>query len=315
MGLQFFNTFLKVDFVKVKPMEFKATASENGQLLDCECRIKVLTSQHEDSLFRIRIIGSNPITHEEIPGLRIVSGSIKVISKPEQLKKKQGTNKKRTLTDMLIETVTRIEKKQEEQQKLIERIIQQQSDQVNVIQDKKQKQNNVQITQEITATPTTVQTPIINNNTTILANVVPPVTTSPTPITTPLQNEFLFNPLTIQQEQQQQEIKKVNDFEEAFIQLIRSFTTMKPEERPEMIRKIIRTSSTRDTERLSELLDLLWTEGLQKDYGRRDRIVHNSNQEEGCTCLDCPHKSELERIDLFYKEFLSTGSSFTDTNF
>jgi hypothetical protein len=52
-------------------------------------------------LFKVKVIGTNPLTHETVPGLSIISGAIKVISKPEQIKKKQP-NKKRTLTDLLI---------------------------------------------------------------------------------------------------------------------------------------------------------------------------------------------------------------------
>jgi hypothetical protein len=89
---------------------------------------------------------------------------------------------------------------------------------------------------------------------------------------------------------------------------------MKPEEKPEVIRKLVRNSSTRETERLSELLDLFWTEGLQKELGPsrnslRNVVDHQSNVgEEGCHCPECPHKQELERIDEFYKEFLTSGT-------
>lgn len=42
----------------------------------------------------------------------------------------------------IVETVTRIEKKQEEQQNLIEKLISQQTEQMQVINDKKQKFDN-----------------------------------------------------------------------------------------------------------------------------------------------------------------------------
>jgi len=115
----------EVDYVRSKPFEFKAVPSENGQQLDIELRIKVLSSQHEDMLFKVIIIGYHPVSHEEIPGIFISSPPIKVISKPEQVKKKQ-TIRKRTLTSLLMETISRIEKKQEEQQKIIEKMIGQQ---------------------------------------------------------------------------------------------------------------------------------------------------------------------------------------------
>jgi len=262
----------EVDFVKVKPMEFKSTPSETGQLLETELRIKVLTSQHEDMLFKIRIVGSNPITHEEIPGLSVMSSPIKVISKPEQLKKKQP-NKKRTLTDMLVETISRIEKKQEDQQKVIERLLQQQTEQVLAAVEKKQK-------------------------------VEPAFGWEELSINTP------------QQQQHQKAEKTAPEFDDAFSSLIKAYNSMKPEEKPETIRKIIRNSSTRDTERLSELMDLFWTEGLQRELGgrhNRERPIVNTSVD-SCNCTDCPHKIELERIDEFYKEFLSSGVAPVNTD-
>jgi len=83
-----------VDFVRAKPIEFKSNPADDGRTLDVEIRIKVLTSQHEDMLFKVRIQAYHPVTHEKINGLFIFSSPIKVISKPEQLKKKT-TNKEK----------------------------------------------------------------------------------------------------------------------------------------------------------------------------------------------------------------------------
>jgi len=112
----------EVDFVKIKPAEFKQTNNERADQTNLEMRIKVLTSQHEDMFFRAKIVALDPKTGREFnPSIFCYSDPIKVISKPEQIKKKKPT-KKRTLTDMLVETVTRIEKQQTDQQKLIEKI-------------------------------------------------------------------------------------------------------------------------------------------------------------------------------------------------
>jgi len=113
----------EVDFVKIKPAEFKQTNNERADQTNLEMRIKVLTSQHEDMFFRAKIVALDPKTGREFnPSIFCYSDPIKVISKPEQIKKKKPT-KKRTLTDMLVETVTRIEKQQTDQQKLIEKLL------------------------------------------------------------------------------------------------------------------------------------------------------------------------------------------------
>jgi hypothetical protein len=117
--------------------------------LQLELKIKVLTSQHEDMFFRAKIVALDPATGREFnppivaftepikvdnTSFRVAAPSLppsvamrrliphKVISKPEQLKKRKPT-KKRTLTEMLMDTVQRIEQQQQDQQRLIERLL------------------------------------------------------------------------------------------------------------------------------------------------------------------------------------------------
>jgi hypothetical protein len=275
----------EVDFVKVKPVDFKFTPTDNGERLECEVRIKVLTSQHEDMLFKVKVTGHHPITHAEIPGMVTISSPIKVISKPEQLKKaKQAapvanvpatTGKKRSNSEVLAEAVARIEAKQEEQQKLITRLLQQQNE-TSVLLEKKQR----------TKEPTN-----------------------------PSWGDVLVLPsISLQQEKLATlSAGPLPGFDDAFANMIRAYNAMTPEEKPEVIRKLIRGLSPREIERLSELLDLFWTEGLQKELGAAPRMSHDApfstltKANEGCSCAECPHKLELEKIDEFYKEFLSTG--------
>jgi hypothetical protein len=116
-----------VDYVKVKPIEYKCVPSEAGDQVAIELRIKVLTSQHEDMFFKVSIQGQDPVTKQDIPNLRVLTAPIKVISKPEQLKKRQppppANNKKRTVNDMVVEAVTRIEKQQSEQAMIMEKLL------------------------------------------------------------------------------------------------------------------------------------------------------------------------------------------------
>jgi len=240
----------EVDYVKVKPFEFKAQANEEGGEVDVEIRIKVLTSQHEDMLFKIKIVGYHPNTRIPIPGLTLFSSPVKVISKPEQLKKK-APGKKRTLTEMLMETVVRIEKKQEEQQKLLEKLM----------TEPQPAATRAKVAQEDLSSLLDLEVP----------EVVP-----------------------------SKEEAKPLSLEQVFSNMISAYNSLKHEERAEGIRRLVRTSAPQDRERLSELLDLFWEEGLQKDVSRSSTGV-------GCACGTCPHKAELERIDLFYREFLSSG--------
>jgi len=183
-----------------------------------------------------------------------------------------------------METITRIEQKQEEQQQLLEKMMNQQSTipmAAAAVMEKRQK--------------------LVEENCGMWETIG-------------------NNDCTSMTKEDKKEEEEMPDFEESFGELIKAYNQMSAEERPETIRKLIRNSSTRDTERLSELLDLFWTEGLQKEpsFGSRsaprDRPTISSTSSstkdaEGCNCVECPHKLELERIDEFYKEFLSSGIS------
>lgn len=298
----------EVDFVKVKPVEFKFVPSETGDRLECEVRIKVLTSQHEDMLFKVKIQGYHPLTRVELAGMTIVSSAIKVISKPEQLKKNKSpgataavvptgvpapvaNGKKRSATEMLAETVARIEAKQEEQQRLIAKLLQQQTETSQII-EKKQRLNDDLSNSSSSASSLSMGWDQLGND--ITPSSVSSISNSPQS----------FPP---------QQDKVLPSFEEAFLNLIRAYNLMSTEEKPEIIRKLIRNLPPREVERLSELLDLFWTEGLQKELGS-GRSGHDvsfsssfNTSVDGCSCNECPHKLELEKIDEFYKEFLSSG--------
>eukprot|EP01116_Phalansterium_solitarium_P018465 TRINITY_DN4890_c0_g1_i1.p1 TRINITY_DN4890_c0_g1~~TRINITY_DN4890_c0_g1_i1.p1 ORF type:complete len:387 (+),score=104.88 TRINITY_DN4890_c0_g1_i1:104-1162(+) len=126
-----------VDFVKTSPMEFKYSPNSAGDRLEVELRIKVLTSQHEDMLFKVHIHGVDPITKAEFPGLFLVSPPIKVISKPEQLKKRQAPQahqqqpapkKQRAVpaaaaSDSVADAVQRLEASQLVTNRLLERLL------------------------------------------------------------------------------------------------------------------------------------------------------------------------------------------------
>jgi len=327
----------EVDFVRAKPFEFKPTASEDGQTLDVELRIKVLSSQHEDMPFRVKLKGFQPITRQEIPGICFISPPIKVISKPEQIKKKQSppidelallnnsnsssadsNSKKRTLTDMLIETVQRIEKKQEAQQQLIENIM---TEQINGLgnqfpvsmrpptlpsAEKRQRIDDVNDSDDWD--PTSDDDQEILQRTEPNRNIDQPRDN---------RNRMSFSP-------KESNALAVNDgpeFEDAFDNLISIWNTIKSDDRSDFVRQVIRGSSSRETETLSDLLDLFWTEGLQREpsfanrTNARDRLAAHAawRDETQCCCADCPHKQELQRIDEFYREFLVNASSMPAT--
>jgi len=80
----------EVDFVKSKPLEYFTHTNDKGDQLFVQIRIKVLSSQHEDMFFRVKVINFLNSTKELIPNMTIYSQPIKVISKPDQIKKRNG---------------------------------------------------------------------------------------------------------------------------------------------------------------------------------------------------------------------------------
>jgi len=246
----------EVDFVKVKPLEFKTHLSERGEQCTMEARIKVLSSQHEDLFFRIKVIALDARTGQEFcPSLFVLSQPIKVISKPEKVIK-SNSQKKRNFTDMLLETVQKLEKQQKEQQQHITKLFEMQKQNVNKVQKKEEV-------------------------------VVQPVPFVP------------------------KEVKKADDeFEQCFKKLLESCSALPNDEKITRIRKVVRNLSPSDHESLHQLLDMVGSEGLQREREGVVVSVDFSDQDLGtdhphrCECKNCHYKDELLRIDDFYKDFL-----------
>lgn len=88
--------------------------------------------------FKIRIKGVDSRTKEDIPDLFVTSLPIKVVSKPEQvarIKQNQGGQKvtkkprakKRSLNDMMMESMQKLEKQQAEQKEILQALLAQQT--------------------------------------------------------------------------------------------------------------------------------------------------------------------------------------------
>jgi len=338
-----------VSYIKTKPVSYKPKFSENGDQVTFNCRLKVLTSQHEDMFFRVKIRALQPVTQQEFnPPLEVISLPIKVVSKPEQLKgrRKTATNssssgsvptsalssntgssssttisssttvetssppsrtnrggsKKRSLTDMLVETVNRLEKQQQVHQKLLEQIC--------------DPSNNLAIALGISADlvqrlqegsseggsePCAKKQRIREVLTPALA-VIPGAhnTTSTTEGSTSVAAQAA-GAGTLEEVAKEQ-------CEEIFVRFLEAYTQLKPEDRGLVVRKIVRSRSTKETEQLVELVDLLSSEGLHRSIGSVEEggIVGGHSGVSGeCTCIMCPHRKELEKIDEFYSTFFT----------
>jgi hypothetical protein len=89
-----------------------------------------------------------------------------------------------------------------------------------------------------------------------------------------------------------------NNFDSALRRFLLVYNTLSQEEKPAKIRKLIRSTTTKDTERCSQFIDLFSPEGLQRAAQR------STKSRSSCACTVCPYQKELERIDDFYEGFL-----------
>ena len=133
-----------VDFVKNKPLEFKGIISDASDKMTLEVRIKKLSSQLEDMFFKIRIQGCDSFSKKPIPSLAITSQPIKVVSKPEQIIRiKEGQKagetaaatkqrtKKRSVNEMMFDSIQKIEKQQQEQMQLLKTLMEKEAAEQN----------------------------------------------------------------------------------------------------------------------------------------------------------------------------------------
>jgi len=115
----------EVDFINSKPLEYKVKTDENKTFVNIECRLKVLTSQLEDMFFRLRFIALDPISKRELgPNFVVSSAPVKVISKPEQLRK-IAPSLKRKANEVIYDSLEKLDMQQKGQSALLERLEQQ----------------------------------------------------------------------------------------------------------------------------------------------------------------------------------------------
>jgi len=115
----------EVPFVKCRPIEYRGTFNSRADQMEMEVRIKVLSSQCERMFFRIKLSLVDDRTGELVhPSLVAVSQPIHVISKPDQITKKdqpKDRKRKRTPNDDIIDRLNALEQVVQTSNKLLEK--------------------------------------------------------------------------------------------------------------------------------------------------------------------------------------------------
>jgi len=91
-------------------------------------------------------------------------------------------------------------------------------------------------------------------------------------------------------------VKSDLDFEAAFSNFLNAYKRLPTEERPSKIRRVLKDVD--DKEEFSEFVGLCAQQDLGRDFPSKlcsDKM---------CNADDCPHKKQLDRLDVLYTDFL-----------
>ena len=107
-------------------------------------------------------------------------------------------------------------------------------------------------------------------------------------------------------------MRELSPFEQAFKNFLDAYDNLDPFEQPEKVRKVIKNSSPRDVQAVTEMI-----EGFSDPTPQQPAVDTNCNNNtatdsqkaekglgKGCECNNCQYKDELSRIDEFYNRFL-----------
>eukprot|EP01101_Sappina_pedata_P012473 TRINITY_DN8596_c0_g1_i1.p1 TRINITY_DN8596_c0_g1~~TRINITY_DN8596_c0_g1_i1.p1 ORF type:complete len:402 (+),score=116.41 TRINITY_DN8596_c0_g1_i1:76-1206(+) len=297
----------EVDLPGMKPLEYKLKVDDQN-ILNVDCRLRVLTSQLEDMHFRLKIIALDPITKCQVtPPLVAISEPIKVISKPEQIRKAvPATGQKRKANDLLLSGLELFEQQQRDQASLLQQL-QNQVLALKSQQNPNSHQQHQQIYQNM-AMQQNQQLPLMS-----MSSSSSSIPTHPRSSNNNINNNNnTSNPAANDQPEEKYTI------EEAFKETIELFSSIPPEERAKRMRNVLQ-SVPLSSQYIREVIDVFASQGLSiRSTGMptpqmtmdgsmnnpyQINPIHDETNPE-CLCQMCPHREELKRIQEFYNVFL-----------
>ena len=274
--------------------------NENGTQCNIECRLNVLTSQLEDMNFRIKFRALELTSQNEIsPILRAISAPIKVISKPEPTKVKKSAPKKRSTSDIILDSLINIH----ETQKFLTSSMSSMLDPL-ALPISSPSPNNMGILNS-SGNSMTILNNSSNNNNNNNNNLMNSGNMNMMGLNTSNNNNNFVPPPC--SKKQKHFDNTPQDFESSFRNLMDSFLLLSLSERPLRVKDIINRIGV-SGDYISELHDLFSSEGLDKSIGKITQntssempIANPSETAFECHCENCPHRAELEKIEDFYR--------------
>lgn len=308
----------KVDFVKKKPMDFKVTTLENGMEANCEIKLKVLSSQLEDMLFRIRFRTLDVIRGQEICSHMITtSDPIKIISKPERTNKRQkNKGKKPTNNDIILSSLENIYQKQQEQFNHLQQLLS------NVTGGKPPgtpiNSSGGGIGVGVGGAVKRMRSELPNSSHSFDSSLfsLPPSqnesVTKSLSLSTQMgeQSSPFFTSLFDQPPTKKQKIDddRPLDFETSFHDMMRAFENLSSERRSEQMEDFVRSHRI-SSNQLTELHDMLSSGGLARPIGQTisqsNTNLMDMDGQQDCLCENCPFRKEVESRENFFQDVMS----------
>jgi len=289
----------EVAYVSTKPVDYKPCINDIGDEISFDAKISALSSQHEDTFFRLKITVWDPNNLTGFPQLTSLSYPIKVISKPMNQRKPR---KKTT-------PATRRKSAKNSQS----------SSPHSSPEYVPSTPLNTQIQPNCAAVPTELLEKLdIQQQETLKLLHELKAHTEMNDVERPMKRPKIEPSIELHQPIPPVPQLAVHEFESSFSTMLRSYSLMSSEEKAETVRKVLRTLSVRDSEQLEELVDIMGTAGLKTDptpgysvysafpinHHHDGHIGHEvSMSVPPSESVDpCPYRSELVRIDQFYNE-------------
>eukprot|EP01087_Luapelamoeba_hula_P011690 TRINITY_DN3211_c0_g1_i1.p1 TRINITY_DN3211_c0_g1~~TRINITY_DN3211_c0_g1_i1.p1 ORF type:complete len:623 (+),score=187.89 TRINITY_DN3211_c0_g1_i1:179-2047(+) len=234
-----------VDYVKVAPLNYQCRVAEKGEKVLIEASLSVLSSQHEDSFFRIRF---------SLPsGLRLYSHPIRVVSKPAQLRRKKeqptaARGKKRTFTESVKDALVRLERTQRDQSNTLHSLFQ-----ALVTQNQILERHQPDLKRQRLLEPKTEPTSMAGLSGAANADEEEETTTD--------DNDVVLAPVPTKEEMK----TTAQVFESHLHGLIEAFDQMAQQERVEVVRKVLKQTPNETMHKLSAVIDCISLEGLRRE--------------------------------------------------
>eukprot|EP01090_Pellita_catalonica_P004380 TRINITY_DN14206_c0_g1_i1.p1 TRINITY_DN14206_c0_g1~~TRINITY_DN14206_c0_g1_i1.p1 ORF type:complete len:407 (-),score=65.63 TRINITY_DN14206_c0_g1_i1:147-1367(-) len=303
------ETNKEVPFFKQRPVEYKGHVNDRADVMNMDVKIKVLTSHCENMLFRLKFACIDPRTNKQFPSLVAFSAPIKVISKPDQLKRKRSTGQKgktksknksaatrapakkrvRVSNDKIMESLQRLEEQYDEQKKMLARLAQLGEDQEMrrvALQEENLKAKEKAVHSQHEKFTDFIFSP------------------GALDLDTPISLECAMDSSPTRLESPSADLQ--SDFGQTFQHMLRLYQQLPAARKAEQVRKCMRATSAKHIDSFCEMISLFKDEGLNK-YTNVN-VSTTAPAHEGSCATACPHKKELQQIEKFYSSFLSGQS-------